>query len=448
LGKNRRIISMSLTVAIVGRPNVGKSTLFNRIVGKRISIVDDKPGVTRDRIYGQSEWNGRKFTIIDTGGIEPTSKDIILSQMKRQVEFAIDTADIIIFLVDAKDGLTPADQDIATILRKSGKPVVLTVNKVDKFDDLTQYYEFYSLGFDDPIFISASHGLAIGDLLDKVISLKEDVEQLEEEEDVIHIAVVGRPNVGKSSLVNSLLGEERVIVSDIPGTTRDAIDTHIEVNGKKMTIIDTAGMRRKSRINENIEFYSNVRALRAIDRSDVVLIVLDATQEISEQDKRIAGLAHEGGKASIFVVNKWDLIEKDSSTMNEFREKIKKEFSFMTYAPMIFISAKTGQRVNRIFELINFVMDQYTFRVKTRLLNELVEEATALVEPPSFKGKKLKVYYATQTGIKPPTFVFFINDIELFHFSYVRYLENKLRETFGLEGTPIVIKGRPKKEEK
>lgn len=439
---------MSLTVAIVGRPNVGKSTLFNRIVGRRVSIVDDKPGVTRDRIYGQSEWNGRKFTIIDTGGVEPASKDIILSQMRRQVEFAIDTADVIIFLVDSKDGMTPADQDIATILRKSGKPVILTVNKVDNFDDITQHYEFYGLGFDDPIFISASHGLAVGDLLDKVVSLKPDDTEDEEEEDVIHVAVVGRPNVGKSSLVNSILGEERVIVSDIPGTTRDAIDTRIEVDGKKITIIDTAGMRRKSRVNEDIEFYSNVRALGAVDRSDVVLIVLDATQEIAEQDKRIAGLAHEGGKASIFVVNKWDLVEKDAFTMNEFRENIRKEFSFMTYAPIVFISAKTGQRVPRILELINFVMDQYTLRVKTRLLNELVEEVTAIVEPPSFKGKKLKVYYATQTGIKPPTFVFFINDIKLFHFSYVRYLENKIRETFGLEGTPVIIKGRPKGENK
>ncbi|MDN5300545.1 MAG: GTPase [Thermoanaerobacteraceae bacterium] len=437
---------MSFTVAIVGRPNVGKSTLFNRIIGKRVSIVDDKPGVTRDRIYGQIEWNGKKLTVVDTGGVEPASRDIILNQMKRQVDFAIDTADVIVFLVDGKEGLTSADEDVASILRKSGKPVLLVVNKVDNFRNVPENYEFYRLGFDDIIFISASHGLAVGDLLDRLTDYIKDMPEEPEDEDIIKVAVVGKPNVGKSSLVNAILGEERVIVSDIPGTTRDAIDTFFEVDGKKMVFIDTAGMRRKSKVKEDVEFYSNVRALGAIDRSDVVLMVLDATQDISEQDKRIAGIAHEAGKAIIVVVNKWDLIEKDEHTMNQFREKIKTEFAFMQYAPTLFISAKTGQRVHRIIELINFVMDQYTFRVKTPLLNDLVREATAIVEPPSIKGKKLKIYYAVQTGIKPPTFVFFINDLKLFHFSYARFLENKLRETFGLEGTPVVIKGKEKGE--
>jgi len=437
---------MSFTVAIVGRPNVGKSTLFNRLIGKRISIVDDKPGVTRDRIYGQMEWNGKKFTVIDTGGIEPASRDIIFSQMKRQVDFAIDTADIIVFLVDGKEGLIPADEDVAGILRKSGKPVLLAVNKVDNFQNAPENYEFYSLGFDDPIFISASHGLAIGDMLDRLAEHVKDMPEELEDQDIIKVAVVGKPNVGKSSLVNAILGEERVIVSDIPGTTRDAIDTFFEVDGKKMVFIDTAGMRRKSKVKEDIEFYSNVRALGAIDRSNVVLMILDAVQEISEQDKRIAGIAHESGKAIIVIVNKWDLVEKDEHTMSQFREKIKKEFAFMQYAPTLFISAKTGQRVHRIIELINFVMDQYTFRVRPPMLNELVREATAIVEPPSIKGRKLKVYSAVQTGIKPPTFVFFMNDVKLFHFSYMRYLENKLRETFGLEGTPIIIKGKQKGE--
>jgi GTP-binding protein len=437
---------MSFTVAIVGRPNVGKSTLFNRIIGKRVSIVDDKPGVTRDRIYGRTEWNGKKFTVVDTGGIEPSAKDVILSQMKRQADFAIETANVILFLVDAKEGLTPADEDVAGLLRRSGKPVILVVNKVDNFEMRHELYEFYELGFGDPIFISAIHGLAIGDLLDKVTGFIKDEEDFEYDEDTIKVAVVGKPNVGKSSLVNAILGEERVIVSEMPGTTRDAIDTFFEVDGKKMVFIDTAGMRRKSKVKEDIEFYSNVRAIAAIERSDVVLMVLDATQEISEQDKRIAGMAHESGKGIIIVVNKWDLIEKDDKTVNRYREKIRNEFAFMQYAPIVFISAKTGQRVRRILELINFVMDQYTFRVKTSMLNELVEEATALVEPPGFKGRKLKIYYAVQTGIKPPTFVFFINDLELFHFSYARFLENKLRETFGLEGTPVIIKAKEKKE--
>lgn len=435
---------MSFVVAIIGRPNVGKSTLFNRIIGKRISIVDDKPGVTRDRIYGETDWNGKKFTLVDTGGIEPTTRDIILSQMKRQADFAIDTADLMLFMVDGKEGLTSTDSEVAHLLRKSGKPVLLVVNKIDNYEDTSHDYEFYKLGFGDPLFISAIHGLAIGDLLDKITDFIKKPIILSESDDIIKVAIIGRPNVGKSSLVNAILGEERVIVSDIPGTTRDAIDTYFEADGKKMVFIDTAGLRKKSRISEDIEFYSSVRALGAIDRADVVLMVLDASQSISEQDKRIAGIAHEARKAIIIIVNKWDLIEKDSNTVNEFNEKIKSAFAFLQYAPIIYISAKNGQRVNRIFELISFVIEHYTFRVKTSMLNNLVE-ATAISEPPSIKGKKLKIYYAVQTGIKPPTFVFFVNDTKLFHFSYGRYLENVLRQTFGFEGTPITIKPRERK---
>lgn len=424
---------------------MGKSTLFNRIMGKRISIVHDRPGVTRDRIYGETDWNGKHFTLIDTGGIEPSSDDIILRQMKRQVEFAIDTADLILFMVDGKEGMTAADQDVALLLRRSGKPVILVVNKVDKYDDSINNYEFYQLGFEDPIFISASHGLAIGDLLDRITDHIQKRGEDDEDEELTKVAIVGRPNVGKSSLLNAILGEERVIVSDIPGTTRDAIDTYFQVDGKNMIFIDTAGIRRKSRINEDIEYYSTLRAIGAINRADVVLMVLDASQDITEQDKRIAGLAHEAGKAIIVVVNKWDLIEKDTYTMEEFNEKIRSEFAFMQYAPIVYVSAKTGQRVNRIIKTIETVMENYTLRVKTNVLNNLISEATAIAEPPTIKGKKLKIYYATQTGIKPPTFVFFVNDSELFHFSYVRYLENTIREAFGFEGTPIKIKSRQKK---
>jgi GTP-binding protein len=434
---------MNFTVAIVGRPNVGKSTLFNRIIGRRISIVHDKPGVTRDRIYGKADWNGKKFTIVDTGGIETLTNDVILNQMKRQADFAIETADVILFMVDGKDGLTPQDEDVAQLLRKSGKPILLVVNKVDNYTRISHHYEFFKLGFGEPIFISATHGTAVGDLLDKITEfIKDDTQN--DDDDIIKIAVAGKPNVGKSSLVNAILGEERAIVSNIPGTTRDAIDTSFEAYGKKMVIIDTAGMRRKSRVKEDVEYYSNVRAITAIEQADIVLIVIDATTDITEQDKKVAGLAHDAGKASIFVINKWDLVEKDENTINRYRQNIRNEFIFMQYAPMIFVSAKTGQRVERILELINFVMDQYTFRVKKRLLNELVREATLMVEPPSIKGKKLKIYFATQTGIKPPTFSFFINDRKLFHFSYMRYLENRLRETFGLEATPIIIKSREK----
>ncbi len=435
---------MNFTVAIVGKPNVGKSTLFNRIIGRRVSIVHDKPGVTRDRVYGETEWNGKKFTLVDTGGIDPNVKDFMVNQIERQVDFAIDTADLILFIVDGKEGLTPTDEEVADMLRKCGKPVILVVNKVDNFENLPNNYEFYRLGFHDAIFISASHGLAIGDLLDKITGFMKNEFDKSYDDDITRVAIVGKPNVGKSSLINSILGEERVIVSDIPGTTRDAIDTLFEAEGHKMIFIDTAGMRRKSRVNEDVEFYSNVRAVAAIERADIVLFVLDATDEITEQDKRIAGMAHNKGKAVIIVVNKWDLVEKDSNTMNSFIQNIRKEFTFMQYAPIIFISAKTGQRVKRILELINFVMAQYTFRVEQGILKELLLEATAIAEPPTIKGKKLRIYGARQAGIKPPTFVFLVNDIKLFHFSYMRFLENKLRETFGFEGTPIIIKCRQK----
>jgi len=434
---------MSFIVAIVGRPNVGKSTLFNRIIGKRISIVHDKPGVTRDRIYGETDWNGKHFTLIDTGGIEPSSDDVILKQMKRQADFAIDTANLILFMVDAKEGVTYADLDVAQLLRKSGKPVLLVVNKAD--NNTLESYEFYQLGFKEPIFISAVHGLGIGDLLDEITNYIEKQGNISEDEDITKVAIIGRPNVGKSSLLNAILGEERVIVSDIPGTTRDAIDTYFEIDEKKMLFIDTAGLRKKSKINEDVEYYSSVRAIGAINRADVVLMVLDASQDITEQDKRIAGIAHEAGKAIIITVNKWDLVDKDSYTVQEFNKKIRNELAFMQYAPIIYVSAKTGQRVNRIFTLIDSVMENYTFRVKTSVLNDLVREAMAISEPPSIKGRKLKIYYAVQTGVKPPTFVFFVNDAKLFHFSYVRYLENTLRQAFNFEGTPIIINPQQKK---
>lgn len=437
---------MDFTVAIVGRPNVGKSTLFNRLIGKRVSIVADKPGITRDRIYGQSEWNGKKFCLVDTGGLEPKSKDIIISQMKAQVNYAIEYSDVILFLVDGKEGLTPSDEEIALILRKSGKKVILVVNKIDNFENIHNSYEFYKLGFQDPVLISASHGRAVGDLLDRITELMNNNGLQQEDQDIIKIAVVGRPNVGKSSIVNSILGKNRVIVSDIPGTTRDAVDTYFEAKGKKMQIIDTAGLRKKSRVKEDIEYYSNVRAFSAIRRSDIVLLVLDATSSVTEQDKKIAGLSHEAGKSMIILVNKWDLVQKDSSTANKFIEKIRADLSFVHYAPILFISAKTGQRINQIIEKVENISKHYSLRIKTSILNELIEEATIITEPPVIRGKKLKIYYAVQFGIKPPTFAFYINDSKLFHFSYVRYLENQIRLAFGFEGTPIVIKPREKKE--
>lgn len=436
---------MDFTVAIVGRPNVGKSTLFNRIIGKRVSIVADKPGITRDRIYGEAEWNGKKFRLIDTGGLEPKSKDIILSQMKSQVNFAIENSDIILFLVDGKTGLTPSDEDVALILRKSNKKVILVVNKVDNFDNIHNIYEFYELGFGNPIPISASHGRAVGDLLDKITDFMGDKTLQAKDEDMTKIAVVGRPNVGKSSIINSILGQNRVIVSNIPGTTRDAVDTYFEAEGKKMVLIDTAGIRRKNRVKEDIEYYSNVRAFSAIRRADVVLLVLDATLSIAEQDKKIAGLAHEAGKSIIIILNKWDLVEKDSSSADRYMERIRAELSFLHYAPILFVSAKTGKRLNQIIEKVNYVAEQHSLKIKTSVLNDLIEEATAVVEPPILKGRRLKIYYAVQFGIKPPTFAFYVNDPKLFHFSYVRYLENQLRYIFGFEGTPIIIKPRSKK---
>jgi len=424
-------------VAIVGRPNVGKSTFFNQIVGKRISIVDDQPGVTRDRIYADAEWLNRKFTLVDTGGLDPESDDELLVHIRRQVEIAIDTADVIIFLVDGQVGVTPADQQIANLLRKTRKPVVLAVNKIDNREDESMVLDFFSLGLGEPIGISATHKRGIGDLLDRVVKHLPDKEVEEEEDQVIKIAVVGRPNVGKSSLVNRILGEERVIVSDIPGTTRDAIDTPFEMDGREYVIIDTAGIRRKSRINEALERYSVLRALAAIRRCDVALIMLDATQQVAEQDAKIAGLVHEEGKASVIVVNKWDLVEKDTYTMEEYKNRILQKLGFIAYAPMVFISARTGQRVNRVLELVDEVYSRYTMRVSTGVLNDCVSDAVAVAAPPSEKGRMLKIYYVTQVSVKPPTFVLFVNDPELMHDSYQRYLENYLRKTFGLTGTPI-----------
>ncbi|MCX7842700.1 MAG: ribosome biogenesis GTPase Der [Clostridia bacterium] len=425
-------------VAIVGRPNVGKSTLFNYIAGRRISIVEDTPGVTRDRIYATAEWRNRKFTIIDTGGIEPYSEDIILQQMRRQAEVAIHTANVIVFMVDAKDGMTASDKDVAAMLRKASKPVLLVVNKVDRVGDPPpEIYEFYNLGLGEILTVSSIHGLGIGDLLDKVFEHFPKEADEEYDEDVIKVAVIGKPNAGKSSLINQVIGEERVIVSDMPGTTRDAIDTYVESGEDKFLFIDTAGIRRKSKIIESIEKYSIIRSWSAVERADVCLIMIDAVDGVTDQDTKIAGYAHDEGKASIIVVNKWDLVEKETGTLEEYRKVVLEKLGFMTYAPVIFISAKTGQRVNRVFELIKFVANQASIRISTGMLNDLVSEAVAMVQPPSDKGKRLKIYYMTQSGIKPPTFVVFVNDMELMHYSYERYLENHLRKSFGFEGTPV-----------
>ena len=435
-------------MAVVGRPNVGKSTFFNYLAGRRISIVEDTPGVTRDRIYTEIEWRSKKFTLIYTGGIEPYSEDIIMQQMKRQAEVAIETADVIIFMVDAKDGMTATDKEVATMLRKSNKPVILTVNKVDRVGDPPpEVYEFYNLAIGDMIVISSVHGLGMGDLLDAVFEhFPEDIDN-EEDEDVIKVAVVGKPNAGKSSLINAILGENRVIVSNIPGTTRDAIDTHIEIEDQKYTFIDTAGIRKRSKINENIEKYSAIRSWTAIERADVCLIMIDAEDGVTEQDTKIAGYAHDQGKASIIIINKWDLVAKETGTLEEYRRQVNESLGFMTYAPVLFISAKTGQRVNKIYELIKFVANQASFRISTGMLNDLVNEATAMVQPPSDKGKKLKIFYMTQIGIKPPTFVIFVNETQLFHYSYERYLENQLRKNFGFEGTPIRFIHRQREKE-
>ncbi|AHF07279.1 ribosome biogenesis GTPase Der [Desulfitobacterium metallireducens] len=435
-------------VAIVGRPNVGKSTLFNRLAGGLVAIVEDRPGVTRDRLYRDSEWLGRKFTIIDTGGIEFRNEQTsIPTQMRKQAEIAIEEADVIVLVVDAQLELTPDDEMIAQTLRRSRKPVVVAANKIESFAN-AELSELYRLGLGEPIPISAVHGMNIGDLLDEVLTHFPSQEEEEYDPDIIKIAAIGRPNVGKSSLVNSLLGEERVIVSNVPGTTRDAIDTAFEHEGKHYILIDTAGMRRKGRIDELTERYSVSRSLRAVDRCDVVLMLIEATEGVTEQDKKIAGYAHEAGKGIILVVNKWDLVDKDDKTMNRFENEIREELGFMRYAPTLFISAKTGQRVNRLLELVDFVAEQNSTRIATATLNTLVREWVHLNPPATDKGKRLKILYMTQVGVKPPTFVCFVNDADLMHFSYKRYLENQIRKSFGFEGSPIHLVIRQKDEEK
>lgn len=425
-------------VAIVGRPNVGKSTLFNKLIGQRVAIVNDTPGVTRDRIYGECEWRSRKVTLVDTGGIEPYSDDVILSQMRRQAELAIDTADVIVLVTDVKTGVVATDSEVAAMLLKSGRPVVLCINKCDGIGEPpAEFYEFYNLGLGDPIQVSSVHGHGTGDLLDAVFEhLPEEAEE-EEGLENIRVAVIGKPNAGKSSLINQIAGEDRCIVSDIAGTTRDAIDTQIENDYGRFTLIDTAGIRRKSRVDDEIEKYSVIRAQMAIDRSDVCVIMIDATEGFTEQDSKVAGLAHEAGKGCVIAVNKWDAVEKDGRTMQEYRKKLEVDFSFMAYAPMVFISAKTGQRLDQLFELIQRVANFNAMRITTGMLNDVLAQATARVQPPTDKGKRLKIYYMTQASTKPPTFVCFVNRAELFHFSYQRYLENRIRETFGMEGTPI-----------
>lgn len=436
-------------VAIVGRPNVGKSTLFNVLAGEMISIVKDTPGVTRDRIYAEVTWLNYNFTMIDTGGIEPDSRDIILSQMREQAQIAIDTADVIIFLTDVRQGLVDSDSKVADMLRRSGKPVILVVNKVDSFEKyMPDVYEFYNLGIGDPIPISASSRLGIGDMLDEVTKHFPEREEEEAEDERPRIAIVGKPNVGKSSIINKLLGKNRVIVSDVAGTTRDAIDTAIKYNGKEYVFIDTAGLRRKSKIKEELERYSIIRTVTAVERADVVLMVIDATEGVTEQDAKIAGIAHERGKGVIIVVNKWDAIEKNDKTMYEFEKDIRNTLSYMPYAEIMYVSAETGQRLSKLYEMIDVVMENQTLRVATGVLNEIMAEAVALQQPPSDKGKRLKLYYITQVSVKPPTFVIFVNDKELMHFSYTRYIENKIRESFGFRGTPLKFIIRERKETK
>jgi len=436
---------MKPIVAVVGRPNVGKSSFFNYIAGKRIAIVEDTPGVTRDRIYTDVEWRGRKFTMIDTGGIEPKTNDNILVQMKYQAELAIDSADVIAFMVDMKAGVTADDHEVAKMLRKTKKPIVLIVNKVDSVGDTPpEVYEFYNLNIGDPYPISTLQGLGMGDVLDAIYENFKEIPETEEDENIIKVSLIGKPNVGKSSLINKILGEERVIVSDIAGTTRDAIDTDFEINGQKFTFIDTAGLRKKSKVEEDIEKYSGMRTITAIERSDVCLLLIDANEGVTEQDTKVAGYAHEAGKGIIIVVNKWDIHEKETGTLEKYREKIYQDLAYLTYAPVVFVSALTGQRVNKLFELIPYVADQNAMRVTTGMLNDVINEAIAMVQPPSDKGRRLKVLYGTQVSTKPPTFVIFVNSKKLMHFSYVRYLENQIRKNFGLEGTSIKMIVREK----
>lgn len=436
-------------VAIVGRPNVGKSTLFNKLVGKRISIVDDTPGVTRDRIYGQCEWRNHKFSLIDTGGIEPSSNDVILSQMRMQAQIAIDSADVIILMTDVKAGLVATDEEVASILHKSGCPLILCVNKCDSVGKTPDdFYEFYNLGLGDPLAVSSVHGHGTGDLLDLICQYLPENGDEELDDDSIKVAVIGKPNAGKSSLINKISGENRCIVSNIAGTTRDPIDTQIENEYGKFTFIDTAGLRRKSKVYDDIEKYSILRAKMSIERADVCVIMIDTTQGFTEQDSKIAGLAHEAGKACIIAINKWDTIEKNNKTMSQYRKKLESDFSFMSYAPFVFISAKTGQRLDDLFQLIISASNASAMRIKTGVLNDLLAYVVARVQPPTDKGKRLKIYYMTQASIKPPTFVFFVNDVELFHFSYQRYIENQIRETFNFTGTPIRFIIRENTDEK
>ncbi len=434
-------------VAIVGRPNVGKSTLFNKIVGKRLSIVEDTPGVTRDRIFGDAEWCGRTFSLVDTGGLEPASKDVLLSQMRQQAQIAIDSASAIILVTDLRSGVTSTDQEVAELLQKSGRPVVLCVNKCDSIGEPpAEFYEFYNLGLGDPVMVSSVHGHGTGDLLDRVLESLPDTPEEEPEGELIKVAVIGKPNVGKSSLVNRVAGENRCIVSDIAGTTRDAVDMTIENQHGLFTFIDTAGLRRKSKVEDAVEYYSNLRAEMAVERADVCVILIDGTVGFTEQDSKVAGIAHEAGKGCIVCVNKWDAVEKDDKTMEQMRLKLAEDFSFMSYAPIIFISAKTGQRLDRMFELIKLAAMSNAMRVTTGALNDVLAQATARVQPPTDKGRRLKIYYMTQASTKPPTFVCFVNDHELFHYSYQRYIVNRIRETFGLECTPVRLMIRDKRD--
>lgn len=436
-------------VAIVGRPNVGKSTLFNKLVGKRLSIVDNTPGVTRDRIYGDCEWLGHNLLLVDTGGIEPRTDDVILSQMRRQAQLAIESADVIVLVTDLRSGVVATDAEVASMLQKSGKPVVLCVNKCDSIGaPPLDFYEFYNLGLGDPIAVSAAHGHGTGDLLDAVLAYLPPEREEETDEDTIKVAVIGKPNVGKSSLVNAIAGEERVIVSNIAGTTRDATDTLVENQHGKFVFIDTAGLRRKSRVDDAIEKYSVLRARMAVERASVCVIMIDAQEGFTEQDSKVAGIAHEQGKACIIAVNKWDAIEKNDRTMDSYRKKLMQDFSFMSYAPIIFISAKTGQRLDRLFELIHYVDGQNAMRISTGRLNDVLAAATARVQPPTDKGRRLKIYYMTQASTRPPTFVCFVNRKDLFHYSYQRYLDNQIREVFGLEGTPTRFVIREREEKK